>query len=64
MRRKNNSDYFNGLVWVKLCWGKDMNMKKWINLERPNKRQISDQQESIQLMEKIGYDSYKAILFI
>ena len=26
--RKNNSDYLNGLVWVKLCWGKDMDHEK------------------------------------
>ena len=34
-----------GLVWLKLCWGKDMDMKKWKILERPNKRQIPEQQE-------------------
>ena len=38
-------------------------MKKWKILEKPNKRQIPEQQESMQLMEKIGYNSYKAILF-
>ena len=54
-RRKNNSDYFNGLVWVKLFWGKDMDMKKWKILERPNKRQIPEQQESMQIMEKQFY---------
>ena len=41
-----------------------MDMKKWKILNRPNKRQIPEQQESMQLMEKIGYNAYKAILFI
>ena len=41
-----------------------MDMKKRKILERPNKRQIPEQQESIQLKEKIGYNYYKAKLFI
>ena len=41
-----------------------MDVKKWKILERPKKRQIPEQQESMQLMEKIGYNLYKAIIFI
>ena len=62
--RKKYFRSFYGLVWEKLCWGKDMDMKKRKILERPNKRQIPEQQESMQLMEKIGYNLYKAIIFI
>ena len=39
MHEKKIQDYllFIGLVWEKLCWGKDMDMKKWKILERPKK---------------------------
>ena len=40
-----------------------MDMKKWKILERPNKRQIPEQQEAMQLMQKIGFTSAKAIFF-
>ena len=39
-----------------------MDIKKWKVLERPNKRQIPEQQEAMQLMQKIGFNSAKAIL--